>query len=46
VRYFHMRSSGEARAQNEIDAVRWVPIEEALTLLSYPRDRELLSRLR
>ncbi len=46
VRYFRMRSDGEARAQNEIDAVRWVPIDEALTLLSYSRDRELLSRLR
>ncbi|CAB4699071.1 unannotated protein [freshwater metagenome] len=46
VRYYRMTAAGDAQAQNEIDAVRWVPIDEAMTLLSYPRDRELLSRLR
>jgi len=30
-------------AQNEVDAVRWLGIAEAVTLLSYPRDRELVA---
>ncbi len=46
VRYFWMTPTGEARAQNEIDEVRWVPLEEAAELLSYRRDAELLSALR
>ena len=46
VRWFHMTCDGEARAQNEVDEVRWVPLEEAAALLTYERDVELLSRLR
>jgi hypothetical protein len=46
VRYFRMTSDGEPRAQSEVDEVRWVPLAEAGTLLTYPRDAELLGRLR
>jgi 8-oxo-dGTP diphosphatase len=46
VRYFRMTSDGEPRPQNEIDEIRWVGLEEAPALLSYPRDVDLLSRLR
>ena len=45
VRYFRMTSDGEARAQNEVDEVRWVPLDEAPALLTYERDVDLLSRL-
>jgi 8-oxo-dGTP pyrophosphatase MutT (NUDIX family) len=45
VRYFRMTCEGEPRAQNEVDEVRWVPLAEARTLLTQPRDRELLDRL-
>ena len=30
----------------EIDARRWVPLDEAAALLTYPHDRELLDTLR
>jgi 8-oxo-dGTP diphosphatase len=46
VRYFLMDSNDEPAARNEVDEVRWVPLEEAAELLSYERDRELVSRLR
>ena len=42
VRYFRMTCSGEPVAQNEVDEVRWVPLDEAAALLSYERDVELL----
>jgi 8-oxo-dGTP diphosphatase len=45
VRYFRMTAAGEARARNEVDEVRWVPLAEARELLSHARDRELLARL-
>lgn len=46
VRYWEMTGcEGELSAHNEIDAARWVPIEEARRLLTYPRDRALLERL-
>ena len=45
VRYFRMTSDGEARAQNEVDEVRWVPLAEARELLTHERDRALLERL-
>ncbi|MDX6453592.1 MAG: 8-oxo-(d)GTP phosphatase [Gaiellaceae bacterium] len=45
VRYFHMDGDGEARAQNEVDDVRWVPLAEARELLTHPRDRALLDCL-
>ncbi len=46
VRYFRMTATGEPCAQNEVDEVRWVELGEAVRLLSYERDRALLSRLR
>ncbi len=46
VRYYRMEPAGEPVAQNEVDEVRWVPLAEAPEFLSYPRDVELLSRLR
>jgi len=42
VRYFRMTAAGEAQPQNEIDELRWVPLAEAESLLSYEHDRELL----
>jgi 8-oxo-dGTP pyrophosphatase MutT (NUDIX family) len=45
VRYFRMSSAGEAHAQNEVDEVRWVPLDEARALLTHERDRALLDRL-
>jgi 8-oxo-dGTP diphosphatase len=45
VRYFLMTSDGEPFAQNEIDEVRWVALDEVAGILSYERDVELLSRL-
>ena len=42
VRYYRMTSDGEARAQNEVDEVRWVPIDDARELLSHERDQQLL----
>jgi 8-oxo-dGTP pyrophosphatase MutT (NUDIX family) len=47
VRWFRMEPVGEAGAHEAaIDEIRWVTPAEALDLLSYARDRELLSRLR
>jgi 8-oxo-dGTP diphosphatase len=43
VRYFWMRADREARPQNEVDALRWVTLAEALALLSYADDRKLVS---
>jgi 8-oxo-dGTP diphosphatase len=44
VRYWAMTAvKGEAEPRNEIAAVRWLGIEAALSLLTYPRDRELLT---
>jgi len=46
VRYWHMTPvDGALAAANEVDDARWVSIEEALSLLTYPRDRDLLSGL-
>jgi 8-oxo-dGTP diphosphatase len=46
VRYWLMRPvSGELRPANEIDDARWVPIDEAGSVLSYERDREVLGYL-
>ena len=45
VRYFRMTCEGEPRAQNEVDEVRWVPLEEAAELLTYERDAGLVGRL-
>jgi 8-oxo-dGTP diphosphatase len=43
VRYWAMRPvEGEAAARNEVDAVRWLPLDEARALLTYDRDRAVL----
>jgi len=44
VRYWIM-DPGNRRAEprNEVDAVRWASLEEAAALLTYPRDREILT---
>jgi 8-oxo-dGTP diphosphatase len=41
-RYFLMKTEDDARAQNEVDEVRWVPLDEAPEALTYDRDRDLL----
>ncbi len=46
VRYFRMRCEGEPVARNEVDEVRWVPLEEVADILTYERDVELLARVR
>jgi 8-oxo-dGTP pyrophosphatase MutT (NUDIX family) len=45
VRYFRMSCAGEARAQNEVDEVRWLQVAEAREVLTHERDRALLDRL-
>ena len=45
VRYWRMTSVGDAGPSNEVDAVRWVTPTEALALLSYEREREVLGTL-
>jgi 8-oxo-dGTP diphosphatase len=45
VRYYRMTAAGDARAQNEVDEVRWVTAEEADALLTYAYDRGLLRTL-
>jgi len=45
VRYFLMRSTGGLfRPGDEVDELRWEERAEAMTLLSYDRDRDVLSR--
>jgi 8-oxo-dGTP diphosphatase len=48
VRYWQMRASPGARAEaaNEVDEVRWMRVDEAIALLSYAHDREVVRRLR
>ena len=44
VRYWIMTvAKGKAEARNEVDAIRWLGLRPATSLLTYPRDRELLS---
>ena len=43
VRYWIMTADGDAEARNEVDAVRWLGIAAAASLLSYPGDRDLLT---
>ena len=46
VRYWLMTEvGGRLEAATEIDEVRFVPIADAATLLTYPRDRALLGSL-
>ena len=43
VRYWMMDpGEGVAEPRNEVDEVRWLSLEDAAQLLTYPRDRELL----
>ena len=42
VRYYRMEPDGEPLAQNEVDEVRWVPLEDAADLLTYEHDRDLV----
>lgn len=47
VDYWLMESAGDELAPtNEIDDARWVSFQEAATMLSYERDREVLERVR
>jgi 8-oxo-dGTP diphosphatase len=45
VRYWLMEVADERpfAANDETDELRWVPVDEALRLLSYERDRELVA---
>jgi 8-oxo-dGTP diphosphatase len=44
VRYWIMDPGNDrAEPRNEVDAVRWASLEEAANLLTYPRDREILT---
>jgi 8-oxo-dGTP diphosphatase len=44
VRYFLLDCEDEPVASNEVDELRWVPLGEAPSLLTYGYDRELLAR--
>jgi 8-oxo-dGTP diphosphatase len=46
VRWWMMSTDDEAGPSNEVDAVRWVGVEEAKRLLSYLHERQLLDALR
>jgi 8-oxo-dGTP pyrophosphatase MutT (NUDIX family) len=46
VRYWIMRpAAGAFRPSNEVDELRWLSPDEAVGLLSYEHDRELLSEI-
>ena len=46
VRYWKMDVvGGEFRANEEVDALRWLAPPDAVALLTYPRDRQLVERL-
>lgn len=46
VAYWVMEATGGCFTPNlEVDQLRWVELEEARTLLTYPRDRELVAVL-
>ncbi len=43
--YWLMRVyDGEFRPSDEVDLVRWLPVSQALSTLSYDHDREILAR--
>jgi 8-oxo-(d)GTP phosphatase len=45
VRYYAMRAGGGQFTQDaEVDELRWLPRQRAMQLLSYARDRDVLSR--
>jgi len=35
--------AGVAEPRNEVDAVQWLTLDRAARVLTYPRDRELLT---
>jgi hypothetical protein len=39
------RNDTDAKAQNEVDAVRWLIHAHAIETLTYPRDQELVRSL-
>ena len=41
---FHYRSGRLEDHDHEIEEARWMPIEEAIEALSYPGEREMVSR--
>jgi 8-oxo-dGTP diphosphatase len=45
VRYYRMDPDGDPVAHNEVDEVRWVPLEDAPAALSYEHDRRLVAQL-
>ena len=46
VAYWVMEATGGSFTPNlEVDELRWVPLDEAYRLLTYPRDRELVAVL-
>ena len=46
VRYWAMKAgSGDFSPNDEVDQVRWVPVEEAAELLTYGFDREMVERV-
>jgi 8-oxo-dGTP diphosphatase len=46
VRYFRMTpESGEFEPNDEVDELRWLPPEEAIDMLTYDFDRELVGKL-
>jgi 8-oxo-dGTP diphosphatase len=46
VRYWAMTpAGGEFRPTDEVDEIRWLPVDAAMAQLSYPRDRDVLCAL-
>jgi 8-oxo-dGTP pyrophosphatase MutT (NUDIX family) len=46
VRYWSMTpAGGEFTPTDEVDEVRWLPVDAAASLLTYPRDRAVLDAL-
>jgi 8-oxo-dGTP diphosphatase len=46
VRWWRMTADGEPDVSDEVDAVRFAPLDDARALLSYDADRAVLSRFR
>ena len=48
VRYFEMRVTGDGEfvPNAEVDDLRWLPVEDAESMLTYDRDRDVLRRYR
>ena len=47
VRYWRMAvAAGELAFRHEVDAARWLPLDEARALLTYPHDAVVLDALR